>query len=185
MGVAYKNFWSLNTDEVVVTGMLRQYFNHNAEVFMPINAQCKDIDLILMDMNTRKNVTLQVKGSRAFEPRATETQKYLEGSAGWFFFKKETILNATADYFIFLIYIIEYSNKTGRRFLVPHTITIATKKLKELCQKYKKIVKGERYNLIFWINPKTKRVFDIKDNKLDLSEYLDNNGLEILSRELK
>lgn len=41
---AYKNFWSLNTDEAVVTGILRENTDKEIEVFMPLNAQMKDLD---------------------------------------------------------------------------------------------------------------------------------------------
>ena len=45
---AYKNFWSLNTDEAVVTGILREHTPKEIDVLMPINAQMKDIDLGLL-----------------------------------------------------------------------------------------------------------------------------------------
>ena len=48
--VAYKNFWSLNTDEAVVTGILRENTSKETDVLIPINAQMKDIDLILMNV---------------------------------------------------------------------------------------------------------------------------------------
>ena len=61
MSHAYKNFWSLNTDEAVVTGILRGSTEKNTEVLMPINAQMKDIDLVLYNVENRKNITIQVK----------------------------------------------------------------------------------------------------------------------------
>jgi hypothetical protein len=65
MGRAYKNLWSLNTDEAVVVGFLRSYTSRNIEVLMPANAQMKDIDLVVMNMSSKKSLTIQVKGSRA------------------------------------------------------------------------------------------------------------------------
>lgn len=55
MGVAYKNFWSLNTDEAVVSGILRDQTNKNLEVLMPMNAQMKGVDLVLMNVDTKKS----------------------------------------------------------------------------------------------------------------------------------
>src|SRR3989344_2896193 len=124
--VAYKNFWSLNTDEAVVTGILRENSPKNVEVLMPINAQMKDIDLILMNVKNKKILTIQVKGSRAYEPRPSEVKKYGEGSAGWFYFDKNKVDKCTSDYFIFLVYILEESHKKGRRIIEPYMIIIPT-----------------------------------------------------------
>lgn len=68
MSKAYKNFWSLNTDEAVVTGILRDGLEKDIEVFMPINAQMKDLDLMLFNVKNKKSISIQVKVSRAYEP---------------------------------------------------------------------------------------------------------------------
>ena len=73
--VAYKNFWSLNTDEAVVTGILRENTSKDVDVLMPINAQMKDIDLVLMNFLNKKIATIQVKGSKAYEPKKNEVKK--------------------------------------------------------------------------------------------------------------
>jgi hypothetical protein len=68
MTKSYKNFWSLNTDEAVVSTLIRDFFDkNNVEVFMPLNAQMKDIDLILINMESQKVISLQVKGSKGFD----------------------------------------------------------------------------------------------------------------------
>jgi hypothetical protein len=182
MGIAYKNFWSLNTDEAVVTGILRNYTDKNIEVLMPVNAQMKDIDLVLMNSLNKKITTVQVKGSKAFEPSKKESEKYGEGNVGWFFLDEKTILNATADYFIFLVYVIEEDLTKGRRSLEPHTIVIPTNKIQELTIKHKKRGKTGRYSYYFWINPKTKEVFDMRDDKYYVSEYLDKEGYSKLNK---
>lgn len=183
MGKAYKNFWSLNTDEAVVSGIL-QDVDKNAEILMPLNAQMKGIDLVLLNTKSKKIKTIQVKGSRAYEPRKNEIKKFGAGSAGWFFFKSEVINKATADYFVFLIYVLEEVKKIGKRIIEPHTITIPTKKLKELSEKNKRVHGSERYSFLIWINPKTKEAFDFRDEKIDFSEYLDRNGHKILVNSL-
>lgn len=190
MGIAYKNFWSLNTDEAVVTGILRNEFskNKNIEVFMPLNAQMKDIDLILMNMKKepKKAVTIQVKGSRAYEPSKMGVKKYVDGSGGWFWFDKKVISESSADYFIFLIYVLETNHNAGRRNIKPHTLTIPTKELQNLCNKYEKEEKGNKYNFFFWVNPVKKEAFDIRNEKkiYPVSEYLDDKGFELLHKQL-
>ena len=185
MGRAYKNFWSLNTDEAVVTGILRDSTLKNVEVLMPINAQLKDTDLILMNMDTKKTLKIQVKGSRAHEPPKSEVVKYGDGSVGWFYFKKDVVHKNTADYFIFLIYVLEENKKKGRRIITPHTLTIPTKEFNELCKKYKKVGKGDRYNFFFWINPVKNKSFEFRDETYDTSKYLDKKGFEKLNNSLK
>lgn len=183
MGVAYKNFWSLNTDEAVVSGILKNETHKNMEVLMPMNAQMKGVDLVLMNVKTKKAITIQVKGSKAFEPRKNELKLYGHGNVGWFYLEDKTIFKATAEYFIFLIYVIEENDKIGRRILSPHSIVIPTNKLQELTRKYKKI-HGERYSYYFWINPKTKEAFDIRDKHFYVNEYLDNTGYGKLNSEI-
>ncbi|MFA6184505.1 MAG: hypothetical protein WC682_05435 [Parcubacteria group bacterium] len=184
MGVAYKNFWSLNTDEAVVSGILRDETHKDIEVLMPMNAQMKGVDLVLMNVNTKKAVTIQVKGSKAFEPRKSELKKYGHGNVGWFYLDEKTILKATAEYFIFLVYVIEEDVKIGRRTLSPHSIVIPTKELQKLTNKHKK-THGKRFSYYFWINPKTKEAFDIRDKHFQVSEYLDKRGYERLNKEIK
>jgi len=184
MAKAYKNFWSLNMDEAFVAGILRDKINKkNTEIFMPLNAQMKGIDLVLMNLKSKKVLTVQVKGSKAYEPKPKELEKYRAGSASWVKCDKDAIQKATADYFIFLINVIEQSLEKGRRYIKPYTITIPTIKLKELCEKYKKV--GKRgYNFSFWVNPTTKKAFDIRDKKYFVSDFLDKKGFEKLKFKL-
>lgn len=184
MGVAYKNFWSLNTDEAVVSGILRDKTHKDVEVLMPMNAQMKGVDLVLMNVKTKRAVTIQVKGSRAFEPKKGELKKHGHGNVGWFYLEEKTIFNATAEYFIFLIYVIEEDVKIGRRTLSPHSIVIPTKRIQDLTKKYKKI-HGKRFSYYFWVNPKTKEALDIRDEQFYVSEYLDKFGFEKLNNLLR
>lgn len=185
MGKAYKNFWSLNTDEAVVAGILRDETNKNIEVLMPMNAQMKDIDLVAVNVKRDKLTTIQVKGSRAYEPKKKETEKYGDGSGGWFFFPRRVLNKSSAEWFIFLIYAIEQSTKKGRRILKPHTITIPTKIIKKLAQKHKRPHGSDMYSFYFWVNPKTKKSFDFRDDIYYVSEYLDRKGFEKLNKILK
>ena len=49
---------------------------------MPLNAQIKGVDLYLINTKTKKVATIQVKGSRAYEPQIREVREYGHGSAG-------------------------------------------------------------------------------------------------------
>jgi len=150
---------------------------------MPMNAQMKGVDLVLMNIDNKKSVTIQVKGSKAFEPKKNELRKYGHGNVGWFYLDEKTIFGATAEYFIFLIYVIEEDAKIGRRTLSPHSIVIPTNKLKEFTKKYKKI-HGKRFSYYFWINPKTKKAFDIRDEQFNVDEFLDKTGFSKLNKEI-
>ena len=150
---------------------------------MPMNAQMKGVDLVLMNIDNKKSVTIQVKGSKAFEPKKNELRKYGHGNVGWFYLDEKTIFGATAEYFTFLIYVIEEDAKIGRRTLSPHSIVIPTNKLKEFTKKYKKI-HGKRFSYYFWINPKTKKAFDIRDEQFNVDEFLDKTGFSKLNKEI-
>lgn len=185
MGIAYKNFWSVNTDEAIVAGHLRYYMPKHIEVFMPLNAQMKDIDLIAYNHKNRNVTSLQIKGSRAYEPRAAERNAYGEGSATWFMFKREVIDKSSADYFIFLHYIIVENLDGGRRNVEPHLVTIPTHILKKQMNKNGYVVRGNRYALYTWVNPRKKKAFGIHHNEIDFSDYLDKAGMNLLRRDLE
>lgn len=184
MGVAYKNFWSINTDEAIAAGHLRNYFLKGIEVFMPLNAQMKDVDLLVYNSKTGRGATIQVKGSRAYEPQKKEIRDYGDGSATWFMFKREVIDKSEADYFIFVHHILNTKKKLGRREIEPHFITIPTSDLKEKMKVDGYVVRGNRYALYTWINPSMKKAFGIKKNNIDFTRYLDGKGFALLARNL-
>jgi hypothetical protein len=194
MGVSYKNFWSLNTDEAVVTGILRSEIDKKEiEVLMPMNAQMKGVDLVLMNIKTKKSISIQVKGSKAYVPKEKETDKFGAGSSGWFFLNVDVIHKATADYFIFLVYVIEQTPETGRVHIEPHTITIPAQEIKKLSIRHKELHPTKRgdkmYSFYFWVNPQQKEASDVREEKLGnryyVSEYLDKKGFEKLKTDLK
>jgi hypothetical protein len=49
--------------------------------------------------------------------------------------------------------------------------------------KYKK-PHPERYSFYFWIDPKNKIAFDWRDEKYNLTKYLDKKGFEKLNKKL-
>jgi len=193
MSRAYKNFWSLNTDEAVVTGILRDGIGKSLEVFMPLNAQMKDVDLVCMNLNNKKALTIQVKGSKAYEPEKERKRVGIkvkkiggntsDGSSGWFFLKGKNVINSTADYHIFLVYVIVRQRNIGRRTIEPHTIIMSTNELRSYVKEYKKL-HGDRYSFYFWINPKKKIAFDWRDKPYLVNRYLDTKGLRKLESSL-
>ena len=185
MPASYKNFWSLNVDEAVVTGILRNRIGKKkVEVLMPLNAQMKGVDLVLMNIKNKKLITIQVKGSRAYEPSKNELIRYKEGSRGWHFFSTDIIKNTSVDYFSFLVYVIEQLKERGRRYIRPHVITVSTENLRNKI-KNKQIDSRNRYKFYFWIKPVAKKAIDINDNDNDYSEYLDKKGFDKLYAELQ
>lgn len=188
---SYKNIWSLNTEEAIVAGILRSQTKKEIEAFIPLNAQMKDIDLVLINTKNSKIKTIQVKGSRAYEGNKTQIEKYGYGSYSWIDIKKNIIDNSITDYYIFLIYTLEQFNdkKKGKVYVRHHTITISAKEFKEKVQKYKLVGKGGICRFQIWINPKTKQAFDFRNLKdsskeEDYSKFLDEKGLYELNKEL-
>ena len=92
--MSMKNLWTMNIDETLVADRLKTVFSKkDYEVFMPLNSQMKDIDLLLVKLDKYKVHSIQVKGSRTYEPSVSETKKYGNGSAAWFRIAKNSIVD--------------------------------------------------------------------------------------------
>lgn len=186
---SYKNFWSLNVDEAVVAGKVQEAFRKQAHVFFPLNAQLKDVDLLITNLRNRKSISIQVKGSKAFEPSPSQIEKYGEGSVGWFFIPKGKIGKCSADYFIFLLHIIsdDFSKGKNRKRLTTHLLTIKPSALSRICSE-RKILHGN-YSFYIWVDPKRKRAFDFRDSNkkgiINLTKYLDETGLRQIRKQLR
>lgn len=172
-----KCIWSLNTDETLVANEIKEKFSKNThDVFFPINSTLKDIDLILMNLERMKPITIQVKGSRTYKPEIRETRRYGEGSSAWFHISRKAIYEPSfkIDFFIFVLHnLIDLGNKKSIKI---NYLIIPSKKFRFLVNKKKPNKKGQ-YNFFIWIDDKLKRAFDFHDdvNKtIDLSQYLDN-----------
>ena len=63
--------WSLTVDEAIVAEKIKKskILKKNHQVFFPINSQLKDIDLILYNLKTQKTKSIQIKGSRTYDPQ--------------------------------------------------------------------------------------------------------------------
>lgn len=186
---SYKNLWSLNVDEAVVAGKVQEALGRQAQVFFPLNSQLKDVDLLIANLKNRRSVSIQVKGSKAFEPRPAEIERYGEGSVGWFFIPKGKIGKCSADYFIFLLHIISDNFTAGknRKRLTTHLLTIKPSVLYRICRE-RKILHGN-YSFYIWVDPKRKRAFDYRDSNkkgiIGLAKYLDDAGLQQIRKQLR
>jgi hypothetical protein len=163
--MAIKNIWSLNVDEVLVADKIKNIFSKNAwEVFFPLNAQLKDIDLILFNLKRGKARTLQIKGSRTYTPRRSERERYGDGSGAWFILSKKSIFNPDnkIDYYIFVLH--SFLDGELKKKIEVNYLIMPSKKFKRMVSKKTKR-KGDKYHFAIWIDPKGKRAFDLNDSK--------------------
>lgn len=159
-----KNLWSLQVGEVVVAEELSKRLPKNYQVFIPLNNQLRDIDLILSNLDKKNYVTIQVKESR----------EYTLGEAnGWFTVSEDKLIKSKidVDYYVFLLYT---ARQTKTKY-ENHTefIIVPSKILKER-SKQKKSVKG-RFHYYFHI--KDGKAFEVRESKkepVDYSKYLNN-----------
>ena len=188
MGRAYKNIWSLNIDEAVAVGILREKLSKHLSVFMPTSAQMPDVDLAVINLCSKRVATIQVKGSRAHEPRPIDSRRFKQGSPGWFFFNVSKVTKCTADYFLFLVYVLREVPNSGRRNIEPHVILIKTSDLIRRCKSRKVRVKGNSWNFFIWVDPVQKKAFDYQDSyerPIYFNDCLDGKGIAKLNEALK
>ena len=177
MGI--RNIWSLTVDEALVISEIKQKLGRYYEVFLPANSQLKDIDLILMNMEEIKPITLQVKGSRTWEVTDKRKQKYGDGSSTWIQISRKSIWEPSyrIDFFIIVLHNLvdtTYKGTTKKQMKINYLIIPANELKKRICEK-KKSGKSDIYNFYFWIDDKEKRVFDYRDKvEIYFSDCLDN-----------
>ncbi len=174
--MALKNLWSLTIDEALVAEELKKNFNKkDYDVFFPVNAQLKDVDLALVNLKTGKIKTMQVKGSRTYEPRKSETERFGAGSAAWFTVDKKSIFKTSnkLDFFIFVLH--NMVNEEFRKEIKINYLIIPLKNFQRIV-KMKKRRKHDKYHFFIWIDSKGRRAFDFNmlTVPIQLSKYLDN-----------
>lgn len=175
MGI--KNFWALNVDELLVSDQLKYHFKKiEYEVCFPLNAQMKDIDLILLNLKTNKAKTIQVKGSRTYEPQKSEVKRYGDGSAAWFRIGKKSIFSSSnkVDYYIFVLH--SFIDGLIKKEIKIDYLIIPINDFYKYCNQ-KIARKGDFYHFIIWVDSKGKRSFDFREDKgspIALSRYLNN-----------
>lgn len=159
-----KNLWSLQVGEMIVAEEIAKRLPKTYQVFIPLNNQLKDTDLVIADLKTKAFKTIQVKESREYE---------LGKANGWFTVSEDKLKksNGEVDFYIFLLYTAKptktkFENHT-EFIIVPSSVLI--EKSKE-----KKAVKS-RLHFYFHIEGKTVvEVRESRKNPIDYSKYLNN-----------
>jgi len=131
-----KNYWSLNVDEALVANWLKQKRNlgPNYEIFFPINAQLKSVDLIVFNKKNQKTTTIQVKSSQSYLIEDEEGDYWASNHR----VAKNKIKSKEVDFFIFTCYYPTTSEKDQTpRDIVDHYVVFTTKELEEYIKKYK------------------------------------------------
>lgn len=158
-----KNVWSLQIGEAIVAEEVMKHLPTGYQVFIPLNNQLKDIDLIISNLKNKTFKTIQVKESR----------EYNIGQAnGWYTISENKLKNLSncVDFYVFLL----YTAKPTKTKFENHCefIVVPSNVLKEK-SKDKKPVK-ERLHYYFQI--KNGTVIEVRESKhpVDYSKYLGN-----------
>lgn len=175
--MAIKNLWSLNVDELLVADELKQYFaKDHYEILFPLNAQMKDVDLVLFELKKNKATSIQVKGSRTYTLRKSEIRELGDGSSALFRIAKKSIFTSQnkVDYFVFVLHHFK-DGELKKRIEVDHLV-IPIDDLKGVCKK-KILRKGGYYFFTIWLSSDGKKIRDFNNPKfhtISLSKYLNN-----------
>lgn len=177
--MSLKNLWTLNIDETLVASKLKGIFSKkDYEVFMPLNSQLKDIDLLLVRFDQYKAISIQVKGSRTYEPQKSETKKYGNGSAAWFRLTSGSIFETknSVSFYIFVLHCL--TDRETKKSIHIEYLIIPAQDLENIARE--KTVRNGFYSFTIWVDPVEKRAFDFKNpgkSDIPLENYLNNWGL--------
>ena len=169
--MAIKNFWSLQVGEVVVADKLKKELGKKYVIFMPLDNQLKDIDLVLVNVKTKKLKTIQVKESREYTEFAGN---------GWINVNKNKVNKLVADFYIFVIY--RRIEKRDKQKIQPEFLIIKSKILKERSKN--KTPRGKKKDTFYYfLKIRDKEAFDDnegKNKKIYFTDCLNNfNVLKI------
>ena len=173
--MAVKNVWSLTVDEALVVDKIKSEFKKSEfEVFFPANMQLKDIDLIFLDLRKMKIKTTQIKGSRTYEPRKSEVERFGAGSGAWFTIHEKSIFEPSnrVDFFIFVLHC--FVDGTDKKEIQVQYLVIPIKEFRTIVKKKIKR-RGGKYHFFIWIDAKGKRAFEFNNSghqQIPLSKYL-------------
>ncbi|HEY1645696.1 MAG TPA: hypothetical protein VGF75_04975 [Candidatus Saccharimonadales bacterium] len=182
--MSLKNLWTMNIDETLVADKLKNVFKESDyEIFMPLNAQMKDIDLLLVKLSNYKAYSIQVKGSRTYEPKVIETKRYGNGSAAWFSIPRNSMVDTQNKVSCFVFVLHSFSDTENKKAISISYLVVPIKDLVKITEK-KQMRKDDFYHFSIWIDAKDKRAFDFNNpgsNVIELSKYLDNWDLLLKS----
>ena len=182
-----KNIWSLNVDEALVANKLKKTFNkENYEVFFPVNAQSKGIDLIFFNKNTKKAVTIQVKGSKPYDPPKYENTRHGEGGNSAGFSIPKIPLGERVDFFILvasrtkLLFKRKAKPFMGGYYMSEDYLVIPINDFREIMKQMKVFEPrlGNWLHLFFYSNDESEKAevqcHEFEKSGIDLSKYLNN-----------
>ena len=173
-----KNFWSLNVDEIIAADKIKSELGKEYEVFFPVNSQLKDIDLLIQNLKTGKSKSIQVKGSRTYEPSRSEAKNLGAVKTSWHVIKEKSIFSPTnkIDFFIFVTH--EEELTTQKRRIKQNYLIIPINDFRKITKKQKERRSAGYYHYSFIIKGKTATEFNNRQQKtIDFSKYLNNFDL--------
>ena len=177
-----RNLWSLNVDEAILVDKLKKELGKEYQVFFPTNSQLRDIDLLSYNTTSRKIKSIQVKGSRTYDPKRSESKKYGIGKTSWFTINHDSIFRPKSeiDFFIFIFHILHVYDDTKSRSIKQKYLIIPIDDFRNLTRK-KQARKDNKYDYFFWLESDNKRVLDFKNKagrEIEYTKYL--NKFELL-----
>jgi len=166
-----KNIWSLQVGEAIVAEEIKKKLSKDYEVFIPLNNQLKDIDLIISNLKTKNFKTIQVKESREYD----------RGKAnGWFRISDNHLNNFNfVDFYVFLIYSTRQTKTKDENQI--YFIIVPSKDLlkKSLHKKPTVDKKSNKKTYHYYFHITDGNVLEVRDKpEVDYSIYL--NNFEIL-----
>ncbi|HLD15033.1 MAG TPA: hypothetical protein VJB94_00435 [Candidatus Nanoarchaeia archaeon] len=157
-----KNIWSLQVGEIIASDYIKKALGKSYEIFIPLNNQLKDYDLVLMNQKTKKVVKIQVKESREYN---------LGQANGWFSVSKDKVLNKVADFYIFLIYTAE--DKEYKKMMTPRMLIIPS----DILLDKSKNKKDRKNRFDYYFKIQKNKAWEDRDVMVDYSEYINNFNL--------
>lgn len=176
--MAMKNLWSLNIDELLAANEIKERISDkNQEVFFPLNSQMKGVDLVLVNLATKKTKTIQIKGSRTFTPTSAQTKIFGEGNTTWFIIQKKDINDSAnnADFYVFVLHCL--TNTAFKKDIHIDYLIIPTMDLKKICAEKMARKRDTQFHFFIWIDTKELRAFDISggaEQLIHFEPYLNN-----------
>jgi hypothetical protein len=157
-----KNVWSLQVGEVLVADLIKKHLGKDYEVFIPLNNQLKNVDLAVINLKTKKLVTIQVKESREY---------HLGMADGWIGISKNKVLDKVADFYVFLVYT---AKEDGHKMKMTYrTLVVPAEVLLEKSHHKNESKGGFDYYFKFDNN----KAWEDREKPTDYSEYIDNFNL--------
>lgn len=157
-----KNVWSLQVGEVITADLIKQHLGKDYEIFIPLNNQLKDYDLVLMNQKTKKIAKIQVKESREY---------HLGQADSWVGIKEEKVKKKVADFYVFLVYTAK--EEKHKMKMIARVLIVPSEKLLE----NSKNKKSSRGGYDYYFKIQEDKAWDDRDSYVDYSEFIDNFDL--------